>query len=103
MEHQSDCPLCRTKLTTKDLYPNFQCKLQTTCIVFNIEMIIVNRLAEYRIKALKEPPQATQLPSSRDPSSIETVIQANTQNPTYIANTLANWLPYEGKRLLTKA
>jgi hypothetical protein len=71
-------------------------------LISNTKEQIVNRLAEYRIRALKELPKTVQLSSSPNSPSIETVIQANTRNPGYIANTLANWLPYEGKQSLVK-
>lgn len=73
MDQRADCPLCRSKLSRAEIYPNFQ----------------LNRLAEYRSKKLKEASQ----PKFKDP--VERIIKESKGNHLSIAKSLASSLPYD--------
>lgn len=92
MDQRADCPLCRSKLSRAEIYPNFQRKIMIEKSVDSVlTSIVVNRLAEYRSKKLKE---ASQM-KHKDP--IERIIKESKGNHTSIAKSLASSLPYEGQ------
>ncbi|KAI7890999.1 WD40-repeat-containing domain protein [Mucor mucedo] len=72
IEQQTTCPLCRSVLTRAEIHPNFQ----------------LNKLAQLRIKALKENNPERHVP-------IERIIQNSNGDCTSIAKLLSSYLPHK--------
>ncbi|KAG2204422.1 hypothetical protein INT47_005213 [Mucor saturninus] len=72
IEQQTTCPLCRSVLTRAEIHPNFQ----------------LNKLAQLRIKALKENNPERHVP-------IERIVQNSNGDCTSIAKFLSSYLPHK--------
>ncbi|CEI92014.1 hypothetical protein RMCBS344292_06289 [Rhizopus microsporus] len=74
IKYQSDCPLCRSRLSRNEIYPNFQ----------------LNRLAELRIQVMER-----NIPIFKtDP--MEALVRRIKNDHSSIASSIASSLPYSG-------
>lgn len=98
IQHQNDCPSCRSRLSRSDIYPNFQRKDKRIIVVIwittydNIFLLQVNRLADLKTQVLKEGISTFKI----DHDPIQELVMNIRSDTSSIATSIANTLSFAG-------